>query len=434
MGKTKKYDVVVGGGFAGFGAAIGSAKAGARTMLIEATGACGGLGVNGLVNPFMKYDYHGENLVQGVFHELVERLQDDSAYAGRAFSYEAVKYHMVELLQKNNVDILLYHQVVGLEKKERKISKVKVYSFGKFTDIKADLYIDCTGDSILGKLADLTLFCGDEESRKNQAMTQMFVLARINLAKTMDYVRKNPDDFFNWVNPQEVGIATSIAGFFNLIKKAKNNGLNLPSDHFFFIRLPEKDAVVVNTGHILVDNANNPATISEAQITGLKQTRNLTIFAQKYLPGFEDCYLRQTAVQVGIRESAKIKGEYVFSQSDVENFAKFDDAVAKGIYGVNIHENENKENNRNIKLNYSDYYEIPARFLISSELNNLLMAGRNLSADFGGQSAVRIMPSCCGMGQGAGVIAALAAKKRKKPVELLPAEFQGELKRQGANL
>ena len=62
------------------------------------------------------------------------------------------------------------------------------------------------------------------------------------------------------------------------------------------------------------------------------------------------------------------------------------------------------------------------------------MAGRNLSADFGGQSAARIMPSCCGMGQGAGVIAALAVKKGKRPVDIASNRFQEKLKQQGANL
>lgn len=189
----------------------------------------------------------------------------------------------------------------------------------------------------------------------------------------------------------------------------------------------KKIAVVVNTGHIPVDDANDPLTISKAQLIGLKQTRILTIFAQNYLPGFKNCYLRQSAVQIGIRESARIKGKYVFRQSDVENFTKFDDAVVKGIYGVDIHKNENEKSNREVKLNYNDYYEIPARSLISAELDNLLMAGRNLSADFGGQSAVRIMPTCCGMGQGAGVIAALAVKKGKRPVDITSNEFQENL-------
>lgn len=430
-----KYDVVVvGGGFAGFGAAIGSARAGAKTLLIEAGGSLGGLGINGLVNPFMKFDYDGEELVQGAFKELVEALKKDAAYHGRAFNYELVKYHLARLLKENQVDILLYHQVIGLEKLARKINKVKAFSYGEYIDIYAEEFIDCTGDSILGKLAGLTLFQGDEKTGSNQALTQMFVLDGVNLKKTMKYVRNNPDDFFSWVNPAQDGIATSVAGFFGLIKKARADGMDLPRDHFFFIKLPQGEGVVVNTGHIIVNDANDPLNISRAQLEGLEQTRNLTLFAQRYLPGFKDCYLQQSANQIGIRESSRIKGRYIFRQSDVDNFEKFDDAVVKAIYGVDIHHNEDQESEKEVKLDYSNYYEIPARALIAAELDNLLMAGRNLSADFGGQSAVRIMPTCCGMGQGAGVIAALACQIGCKPAEVEDVLFQLELTKQGANI
>ena len=435
----EEYDVVVvGGGFAGFGAAMGAAQSGAKTLLLEATGVLGGLAVNGLVNPFMKFDYQGEELIKGVFGQLVDRLERESAYYGRAFNYEAVKYNLIHMLEKAGVDILLYHQVTGVKTEARRIKKIIAHSHGQEIELKSELYIDCTGDGILAKLADHPILSGDEESGHNQAMTQMFVLDNVDFEETMRYVRNNQDDFFSWVNPHQRpgkdGTALSIAGFFKLVEKAEGEGFDLPRDHFFFIKLPGEDAVVVNTGHITVDDANDPFVISKSQIQGMKQTRELFRFAKEYLPGFENINLRQSASQIGIRESARIKGEYIFKQEDVENFRKFDDAVVKAIYGVDIHKNIDEKSEKEVKLDYSNYYEIPARALIARELDNLMMAGRNLSADFGGQSAVRIMPTCCGMGQGAGVIAALAVKEDTIP-GLIPAQdFQKELKRQGVNI
>lgn len=429
-----EYDVtVVGAGMAGIGAALGSAQTGARTLLVEASGILGGMATNGLVNPFMKFDYQGEDLVEGVFKELIIALKDESAYQGRAFSYESLKYHLARLLKEKQVDVLLYHQLVDLEIANRKISQIKVYSKGNYLNIKSNEYIDCTGDSVLGKLADITLLKGHEVTGDNQAMTQMFVLNNVQLEETMDYVRSHPDDFFSWVNTEEKGIATSVAGFFSLVEEAKADGLALPRDHFFFIKLPQ-GGVVVNTGHIIIDDANDPLEISRAQLDGFEQTRNLTHFAREYLPGFENSYLLQSASQIGIRESARIKGRYIFKEDDVVNFSKFDDAVVKAIYGVDIHKNTDEDNEKEVKLDYSNYYEIPARALMAAELDNLLMAGRNLSADFGGQSAVRIMPTCCGMGQGAGVIAALAAMQKMNPFEIAAEEFQKELRKQGANI
>lgn len=426
--------VVVGAGFAGFAAAIGASRLGMKTLLVESTGVIGGLGVNGLVNPFMKYDFQGEKLIQGVFTELIDRLTAEGNYVGRAFSYEAVKYQLANLLKENGVEILLYTPIVDVQVVENRIEKVIGTSYGRRVEINGKQFIDCTGDAILGKLAETTLLIGDDQTGINQAVTQMFVLDNVQLAKTMEYVQEHPDDFFSWVNPQQQDIAISVAGFFKLVEKATEDGMNLPRDHFFFIQLPEKTSVVVNTGHISISDANDPLAVSEAQLTGLEQTHQLTAFARKYLPGFEDCYLGQTPAQIGIRESARIKGKYIFQESDVKNFVKFPDAVVKAIYGVDIHQNEDEESEKEVVLNYTDYYEIPARALIADELDNLLMAGRNLSADFGGQSAVRIMPTCCGLGQGAGVIAGLAAMTGRRPADISSAEFQHELKKQGANL
>lgn len=437
MKTTVKLDfdiVVVGAGLAGFAAAIGASKLGMKTLLVESTGVIGGLGVNGLVNPFMKYDYAGKDLIQGVFSELIKRLKKAGGYVGRAFNYEALKYHLVNLLKENKVNILLYTQIVDLQIFEKKIQKIIGSAAGQLVEISGKQFIDCTGDAVLGKLAELTLLTGDEQSRQNQAVTQMFVLDNVQLNKTMEYVQQHPDDFFSWVNHQQKDIAISVAGFFKLVEQAIAEGMDLPRDHFFFIQLPEKTSVVVNTGHISITDANSPLAVSAAQLTGLEQTHQLTAFAQKYLPGFEDCYLQQSAAQIGIRESARIKGKYIFQQSDVTDFRKFPDAVVKAIYGVDIHQNQDEPSVKEVVLSYTDYYEIPARALIAAELDNLLMAGRNLSADFGGQSAVRIMPTCCGTGQGAGVIAALAALTGRKPADITAAEFQAELKKQGANL
>lgn len=437
MKATLKLDsdvIVVGAGLAGFAAAIGASKLGMKTLLVESTGVIGGLAVNGLVNPFMKYDYAGEDLIQGVFSELIERLKKAGDYVGRAFNYEALKYHLVNLLKENRVNILLYTQIIDLQIVEKKIQKIIGYAAGQRVEIRGKQFIDCTGDAALGKLAELTLLIGDEQSRQNQAMTQMFVLDNVQLNKTMEYVQQHPDDFFSWVSPQQKDIAISVAGFFKLVEQAIEDGMDLPRDHFFFIQLPQKTSVVVNTGHISITDANDPLAVSAAQLTGLEQTHQLTAFAQKYLPGFENCYLRQSAAQIGIRESARIKGKYIFQQSDVTDFSKFPDAVVKAIYGVDIHQNQDEPSVKEVVLNYTDYYEIPARALIAAELDNLLMAGRNLSADFGGQSAVRIMPTCCGTGQGAGVIAALAALTGRKPADITATEFQAALKKQGANL
>ncbi len=429
-----KYDViVVGGGLAGCGAAVGAAQAGADVLLLEATGVLGGLGVNGLVNPFMKFDQAGIDLAQGFFAQLVAKLKADNAYQGRAFDPESLKYNLSKLLQQVGVDILLYHQVVDLKTVADKITEVTTFAQGERSRYQADQFIDCSGDAVLGKLADLTVFTGEETTGCQQALTQMFILEGVDLAATLDYVRYNPEEFMDWVTPEQTETATSIAGFFSQVAAAKADGWELPCDYFFFVELPRKGAVVVNTGHIEIKEIT-AREVSNAQLIGWQQTKQLTDFARQYLPGFDGCYLSQSANQIGIRESGRIKGNYIFTRTDVETGAKFPDAVVKGAYGVDIHSDELDEETEGVTNLAEDYYEIPVRSLIAAQLDNLLMGGRNLSADFGAQSAARIMPTSCGMGQGAGVAAALAVAKKISPAEVGPSKLQTELKRQGVNI
>ena len=60
-------------------------------------------------------------------------------------------------------------------------------------------------------------------------------------------------------------------------------------------------------------------------------------FVRKYVPGFEDSYLLRSAVQVGVRESRRVKGDYTFSADDVVNARKFDDAICRLAYPVDVH-------------------------------------------------------------------------------------------------
>jgi len=132
----------------------------------------------------------------------------------------------------------------------------------------------------------------------------------------------------------------------------------------------------------------------------------------KIIPGFEHAELAKVADRVGIRETRRVIGDYVVNGDDIRKHHKFEDAIAKGCYGIDIHgQKENKSVME--ELPEGEYYEIPKRALFVKGLANLQAAGRCISSTREGQAALRIMPTCAATGEAAGEIAAKAIKENK---------------------
>ena len=119
---------------------------------------------------------------------------------------------------------------------------------------------------------------------------------------------------------------------------------------------------------------------------------------------------------VGVRESRRIVGEYTLTADDFFEARKFPDAIARNNYPIDIHNRDGKGGLFLMKS--GQFHEIPYRCLIPQKIDNLLVAGRCLSAEFEAQGAVRIIPNCYAMGQAAGTAAALSLKLNCTPREL----------------
>jgi hypothetical protein len=165
-------------------------------------------------------------------------------------------------------------------------------------------------------------------------------------------------------------------------------------------------------------DALNPASISKAMITGRTMIKRLHGFLKTYLPGFEESFLVSVAELPGIRESRRIKGKYILSEKDYRNRAKFNDAIARTAYPIDIH-GLIDENKLGIQpMARGEYFEIPYRCMVTDSLDNLIVAGRCISSTFIAQSSIRIQPTCRTMGEAAGIAAAYCNKNRFRPNEL----------------
>jgi len=138
-------------------------------------------------------------------------------------------------------------------------------------------------------------------------------------------------------------------------------------------------------------------------------------------------------VNVGVRETRRILGDYQLTAEDVLGARKFDDAIARGSYPVDIH---NPKGSGTVlkRLPPGEAYDIPLRALMPRHVQGLLVAGRCLSGTHEAHSSYRVMPIVMATGQAAGVCAALAARAKSLPRNISAKEVQSELRRQGASL
>ena len=442
-----KYDVIVGGGgVAGLAAAVSSAKLGAKTLLIERYGFLGGLGTAGLVNPFMSsFTSAGTPLIGGFFNDICDRMRKTGGMLGRAFDPEAMKFCAQEIVLASGSELLLHSWITGARMAVKGIVGVEVLTKSGTSEIDGRIVVDCTGDADISAMAGAPFELGDPENGMTQAMTLMFTVGGVDIRRSLAYAKENPDEM-RFPKPKSddeierlMEMAVGVAGFYKEVEDARSKGeFPLPQDLVFFIGLPTAGQVVVNTTHIGEVDGTDSGDLTKAEIEGRRQAMALMKFFRKYVPGFENAYLLQTATQVGVRESRRIVGEYVFTAEDIIAGAKFPDVVMRSAYPVDIHNPAGKGYTREDERGTAsvpppgDWYEVPYRSLVPKEVENLLVAGRCISATHEGQGAVRIMPNCMALGQAAGTAAALCAKEGVTPRALDAELLRKHLLEQGA--
>jgi hypothetical protein len=173
--------------------------------------------------------------------------------------------------------------------------------------------------------------------------------------------------------------------------------------------------------------------LGRAEWQARRQMRQIVSFLRRYVPGFEGSYLAQSGVHVGVRETRRIGGGYTLTADDVLGARKFEDAIARCTYPIDIHDPAGK-GTRLERVPVGDWYEIPLRCLQPRGLGNLLVAGRCISGSHEAHSSYRVMAVSMATGHAAGVAAALAARGERQPARVEAPAVQRELVRQGALL
>lgn len=440
--------LVVGGGPAGIGAAIGARYAGADVILAERYGFFGGNATAALVMPLMSFHTqvpkeekdgsvnlmpsdHGEGspVIAGVLKLLLQKLIN----AGGAitptkktgytvpFDPEIFKITVQQLLDEAGVNFLLHSFASGILMNDKPEGIIFETKSGPIV-IKAKRIVDCTGDGDIAYYAGAEYDIGRSEDSLAQPMTLMFRIADFFKKDFDEYVNKNPGQW------------RGVHGLWDLIKEASgNNDLKLQREDILFFGTPHPNELSINSTRVTKVFGTDVFDLTYAEWESRNQMNQIYNFLKKYVPGFRNSYIVQSGVNVGVRETRRIKGKYKLTGEDILQAKKFDDVIARGSYPVDVH---NPKGIGTIlkKLPPGEAYDIPLRSLIPEGIENILVAGRCISGTHIAHSSYRVMPISMATGQAAGVCAAISAKTGSSFHNTDVKDIQDELIKQGADL
>jgi len=236
------------------------------------------------------------------------------------------------------------------------------------------------------------------------------------------YVNQHPDQW------------RGVHGLWDLIRKAAVDGkLQLRREDMLFFATPHEREVSVNSTRVTRVLGTDVWDLSYAEWASRRQMRQIGAFLKRYVPGFEKAYVVQSGVNIGVRETRRILGDYQITVDDILQAKKFPDVIARSTYPVDIH---NPEGSGTLlkRLPPGEAYDIPLRCLLPRDVEDVLVAGRCISGTHEAHSSYRVMPVSMATGQAAGVCAGLAVRLGKPPRAVPVSDVQSELTRQGANL
>jgi hypothetical protein len=441
--------LVVGAGPAGIGAAIAAARSGAKVMLIERYGFLGGNLTIAMVNPmFTFHDINGKQVIRGIAGELVDRLVALKASHGHVsdltfdnasmtpFDPEGMKYLLFQMVTEAKVELLLHTWAVNIQRDHNNVLSVIIENKSGRQAICPKVVIDCSADADIIALSGARFVKGREEDGAMQPVSLFYRIGGINMAGLRHWMKNNRDLLKDAPTDEEIDSSEAIAflGLKALVKKGMELG-EFPKEaapRILFYQLPIEGQVAVNATRLQGIDGTNAADLTYAEIETRSQAWHITNFLKKYVGGFENAYIVDTGVQVGVRETRHIVGDYTLTEQDVLTSKSFPDGIACGTFAIDIHPLVGEQ--QVFTGSGKAVYEIPYRCLLPEGLDNVLVAGRSISATHTAFGSARVMATCMGIGQGAGVAAAQMIQNNLKSREVDVAVVRAQLVKDGQYL
>ncbi len=433
-----KFDVIViGGGFAGAAAGIAAARQGKSVLLIEKYNCLGGVAAFNLVNPFMPYWTRGEHnkrvlLSKGLFEEVLQRLESMNGLRKdkMCFDTETLKYVLMKMAVESGIRLLFQTYVTGVKREGNSVCSVTVSNVSGEEELFADCFIDATGDASVAFLAGCSFNLGRESDNLCQPMTLCFRLGNVKPRNKSGFETEkgSGDEGPRKGEPCDASRIDTLYREFQKQGKIKN-----PREDVLIFRTLADNIYHFNTTRVVKLDPTNAYDVTKAEIEAREQVFEIYNFLRENFEEFKDSVLLSTGMQIGVRESRKIIGEHILTESEILDCVKFDDSIAVCNYDIDIHSPDGSGTSHHY-FKDGEYYTVPYRCLIPKGMDNLLVAGRCISATHEAQASVRIMPVCCTLGEAAGIAAALAVSGKKSVCAIDIKELQQRLTENGAKI
>ncbi len=429
---TASCDVLVaGGGVSGVAAALGAARAGAKTLLVERSGCLGGVATAGLMasisNRYFASD--GRRILGGPALEIVQRLVEMGGAVegwmtpelpGITLDPEILKVVLLRLLRDAGVQTLLLSTVSGVVQETDRLSGLVVDTVGGRLAIRARAVVDATEGCVVAHLA------GAPTSVDKSNGSLLFRMAGVDVDRFVEHYAEHPEDYpskkdraipTEWFvrNWRERGVMFYPHGggkVTDLVQRhvrsgeyESKRGRAYDLDAFGMYANGRNGVMTVNSNFFVTDL--DPWEASRREDEAREMAFYAAEFLNKNIPGFEDAVLVALAEYVGVRASRWIDGVETLDASDQTRPLRSPNVVA-----VTVCQGRADDGGGMVIMN--DWYDIPFGCLLPQNVKGVIVgSGKTVSSR--PRAAVRGMSRCLPIGHAAGVAAALAAREGVSP-------------------
>ena len=459
MADRSNVDVlVVGAGMAGVCAAVAAARGGARTVLTDRYAFLGGNATAGLLGNFLTFhNMKGEQICSGIPQEIVDELIKlggafpeghlHNAY-GNSYSVtpqdgEVLKLVNQKLCLDAGVDLVLNTYTVGPIMDGDRVAGARIVNKSGESEIRARVVIDASGDADIAAQAGAPFHLGDEEG-KLMSISLFSRMGNVDLERHLAHVKANPYNFMLGEDPyigksrEEIaaGLRTHkdyplVTGYYEAVKLAQSRGEFHPNRQrvvFSITTIP--GVVTINSTSMLGYSGVDNDDLNQVAIEGREQIFKVRDFYRKYAPGFEECYVVDSASAIGVRETRRIIGEETLTDEDCIEARKGPRDIGQGAYCLDVHQPSGVIEHKHVRDGES--YGIPYGVMIPQKVENCIVAGRPVSSDRFANGSVRNQAHIMTIGQAAGAAAAMCVERRTTPRELPVEPLREKLRQDGA--
>ncbi len=438
----REVDVlVVGGGPAGIAAAVGAARAGAKTLLIERFGCLGGNITLAGVESFAWYRHEGTVEAGGIAIELEEKAIEwgiatkEVQSESMVFDTEMFKPLLDDFVLEAGVEVLFHTLVTDSITEDGLIKGVITESKSGRQAILANRIIDCSGDADIAAFVGAPFTMGEKDDL--MGVTTTFVCKSVETKKFKDYIDNDlKPTYRDWGGGEcwkQITTGKEDDMFSPFIERpfieAREEGIINPEPGVAiggtYSNIDDETGEVLQMNMVFMSgfDCTDVEDLSRAEIVGRRSVIETMKGLRAKVPGFENSKVRNFSSAIGTRESRKIKGRAYLTREHVTEQGRFEDTI--GIFPEFI-------DGRSYLIipTTGRYYQIPYGCMVPENIDNLLVAGRSISGDEVAHCSYRNMSCCVVTGQAAGVAAAISLKMDTTTSKVDVAEVQNELKRQ----